>query len=303
MPRFHFPPGSLSLVHGSSIWACYSLNDMGKFSLGSTSLFPGHCLITLLRTGTRERRVHDLLSPLAAWARWRGGWGWPLGSLSLHHCLWAFTHSNSVPSSRPGHFLGSGVPPASLKSWLQVHTPFWWESPPSSTYRCLSDSKVECLPITTILLLPVLWVRDLWRAQWLGSLTGDEGPKMASLSLLAGPLGSPPCGLSLSLRVVFCPPWLLSPARWPGCLHIAVGFWGNRSKSCQVSKGLGLELTGVTVTTSYWAKQVTSHKTSQIQGTRSWVGGAVGVQRDGRNCWQPSRRTTTTLLCSAHIPC
>lgn len=112
---------------------------MGRFSLGSTSLFPGHCLITLLRTGTRERRVHDLLSPLAAWARWRGGWGWTLGSLSLHHCLWAFTHSNSVPSSSPGHFLGSGVRPASLKSRLQVHMPFWWESPPSSTYCCLSD--------------------------------------------------------------------------------------------------------------------------------------------------------------------
>lgn len=32
----------------------------------------------------------------------------------------------------------------------------------------------------------------------MGSLIGDEGPEMASLSLLVGHLGSPPCGLSLS---------------------------------------------------------------------------------------------------------
>lgn len=46
--------GSLPLVHLISVWACYSPNDIGRFTLGSAFLFPGHWLIPLLGTGTRE---------------------------------------------------------------------------------------------------------------------------------------------------------------------------------------------------------------------------------------------------------
>lgn len=116
-----FSPGSLSLIHLSSIWPCCSPNDMGRFSLGSTSQFPGTVWLLSLEQEL-ERWVSMICSVL--WLPEQdgeeGGAGpWTIsGQTPLSLGTHSLTHFNFVPSSRLGHFLGSGIPLASVKSWL-----------------------------------------------------------------------------------------------------------------------------------------------------------------------------------------